>query len=138
MSECCVLSDRGLCNELITHPEEFYRLWCFVVCDQETSKMRRPWPTGGCRATNKQTNKSWTFNRLRKVIKQQNRQCVFDVRVGRIRFFFSWNIFRYSEHFIYCGKSFCCGSALRSLLLLLLRYVILPFLWITLIWCCLC
>ena len=31
--ECCVLSDRGLCDELITRPEESYRLWCVVVCD---------------------------------------------------------------------------------------------------------
>jgi len=35
--ECCVLSDRGLCDELITLPEESYRLWCTVVCDLETS-----------------------------------------------------------------------------------------------------
>ena len=48
--ECCVLSGRGLCDELITRPEESYRLWCVVVCDLETSRMRRPWPTGGCRA----------------------------------------------------------------------------------------
>jgi hypothetical protein len=33
---CCVLSGRGLCDELITRPEESYRLWR-VVCDQETS-----------------------------------------------------------------------------------------------------
>ena len=45
--ECCVLSGRGLCDELITRPEESYRLWCVVVCDLETSRMRRPWPTGG-------------------------------------------------------------------------------------------
>jgi hypothetical protein len=31
---CCVLSGRGLCDELITRPEESYRLWC-VVCDLE-------------------------------------------------------------------------------------------------------
>jgi hypothetical protein len=42
----CVLSGRGLCDELITRPEESYRLWCVVVCDLETSWMRRPWPTG--------------------------------------------------------------------------------------------
>jgi len=52
-----VLSGRGLCDELIIRPEESYRLWCVVVCDLETSKMRRPWPTGGCRAKIKQTNK---------------------------------------------------------------------------------
>jgi hypothetical protein len=45
--ECSMLSDRRLCDELITHPEESYRLWCVVVCDLETSWMRRPWPTGG-------------------------------------------------------------------------------------------
>jgi len=33
--ECCVLSGRGLCDELITHPEESYQLWCVVVCDIE-------------------------------------------------------------------------------------------------------
>jgi len=45
-----VLSGRGLCNELISHPDEFYRLWCVVVCDLETWWMRRLWPTGGSRA----------------------------------------------------------------------------------------
>jgi hypothetical protein len=45
--ECCVLSGRGLCDELIIHPEESYRLWCVIVCDLETSWMRRPLPTGG-------------------------------------------------------------------------------------------
>ena len=34
---CCVLSGRGLCDELITRPEESYRLWYVVVCDLETS-----------------------------------------------------------------------------------------------------
>ena len=34
--ECCV-SGRGLCDELITRPEESYRLWCVFVCDLETS-----------------------------------------------------------------------------------------------------
>jgi len=42
-----VLSGRGLCDELITRPEESYRLWCVVVCDLETSRMRRSWPTLG-------------------------------------------------------------------------------------------
>ena len=39
--ECCVLSGRGLCDELITHPDESYRLWCVVVCDLETSWIGR-------------------------------------------------------------------------------------------------
>ena len=33
--QCCVLTGRGLCDELITHPEESYRVWCVVVCDLE-------------------------------------------------------------------------------------------------------
>ena len=37
--ECCVLSGRGLCDELITRPEESYRLWCVDVCDLETTKI---------------------------------------------------------------------------------------------------
>jgi hypothetical protein len=38
---CCVLSGRSLCDKLITRPEESQRLWCVVVCDIETSSMRR-------------------------------------------------------------------------------------------------
>jgi hypothetical protein len=36
--ECCVLSGRGFCDGLITRPEESYRMWRVIVCDQETSK----------------------------------------------------------------------------------------------------
>jgi len=50
--EYCILSNRSLCEELITRPEESYWLQCVVVCDLETSWMRRPWPTGGCCAKN--------------------------------------------------------------------------------------
>ena len=46
--EGCVLSGKGLCDELITRPEESYLLWWVVLCDLETSWMRRPWPSGGC------------------------------------------------------------------------------------------
>ena len=61
--ECCVLSGRGLCDGLITRPEESYRLWRVVVCHQDTSNMRRfkpatgLWKIVGCNArkTNKQT-----------------------------------------------------------------------------------
>jgi hypothetical protein len=42
--ECCVLSGRGLCDEI-------------VVCDLETSWMRRPWPTLGAVAP--KTNKHY-------------------------------------------------------------------------------
>jgi len=36
--ECCVLSGRGLCDELMTRPEECYRLLC-VVCDLEKQNL---------------------------------------------------------------------------------------------------
>jgi hypothetical protein len=45
--ECCVLSGRGFCDELITCTEGSYRLWCFVECDLETSMMRRLCPALG-------------------------------------------------------------------------------------------
>jgi len=45
--DCFMLSGRGLCDGVITRPEESYRLWRIVVCDLETSKMRRLKPTTG-------------------------------------------------------------------------------------------
>ena len=44
--DCRLLSGRGLCDELITRPEESYRLCCVAVCDLETSGMRGPGPLG--------------------------------------------------------------------------------------------
>ena len=38
-----VLSGRGLCDELITRPEESYRPWCVVLCDLETSRIGAPY-----------------------------------------------------------------------------------------------
>jgi hypothetical protein len=38
-----VLSDRGLCDELINRPVESYRMWCVVVCDLETSRVGAPY-----------------------------------------------------------------------------------------------
>jgi hypothetical protein len=37
-----VFSGRGLCNQLITRPEESYRLRC-LVCDLETSRIGAPY-----------------------------------------------------------------------------------------------
>jgi hypothetical protein len=37
-----VLSGSGLCDELITRPEESYRLCCVVLCDLETSRIGAP------------------------------------------------------------------------------------------------
>jgi hypothetical protein len=67
---CRVLSARGLCDELIARPEESYRLWFVVVCDLETSWMKNPWPTGGCRAkTNKKPSVSKDCSSIRKIRK---------------------------------------------------------------------
>jgi hypothetical protein len=63
--ECCVLSGIGLCYGLIAHPEMPYRLWCVVMCDIEISLMRRPWPTGGCCAKNKQMHDTCLSCRLK-------------------------------------------------------------------------
>ena len=57
--ECCLLSGRGLCDELITRPEESYRLCCVVVCDLENlvnEEALTHWRGGGAVApkTNKQ------------------------------------------------------------------------------------
>jgi len=41
--ECFVLSGRGLCDELITRPEESYRLWCVVLCDLENLMNEEPY-----------------------------------------------------------------------------------------------
>jgi len=62
--ECCVLWGTCLCDELITRPEESYRLWCVAMCDLQTSWMRRPWPTGGCRAKNNQTTRGYAVAQL--------------------------------------------------------------------------
>jgi len=38
-----VLSGRGLCDDLITRPEESYRLCCVVVSELETLRMGAPY-----------------------------------------------------------------------------------------------
>ena len=52
----CVLSGRGLCDGLITRPEESYRLWWVVECDLETSWMRKPRHT--LKLSRQKTNKT--------------------------------------------------------------------------------
>jgi hypothetical protein len=62
--ECCVLSGRGLCDGLITCPEESYRLWCVVVCDLEKSQEwggYSPWL--GCKRQRKK-KKWWLYVQL--------------------------------------------------------------------------
>ena len=56
--ECCVLSGRGLCDGLITRPEESYRMWSVVVCVVENLVNEQALVHWGAVApqTNKQTN----------------------------------------------------------------------------------
>ena len=49
--DVCVLSGRGLCDGLITRPEESYRLCCVVVCALEASIMASLLPALGRGAT---------------------------------------------------------------------------------------
>jgi hypothetical protein len=62
--ECCVLSGRGLCDELITRPEESYRLWCVVVCDPEKISLvnvdESQDPLGGYRAKKNENTYSYS------------------------------------------------------------------------------
>jgi hypothetical protein len=37
------MSGRSFCDDLITRPEESYRLCCVVVCDIETSRIGAPY-----------------------------------------------------------------------------------------------
>jgi hypothetical protein len=77
-SDCCVLSCRGLCDGLITRPEESYRLWRVVVCDQETSKNEEAktryrvvenTTTKGCNARKTNNNTPFLSNRkLNKIL----------------------------------------------------------------------
>ena len=60
--QCCAFSGRGLCDKLISWPEESYR-WCVIVCDLETPRMRRPGPL---RAVASKRKKSHTD--LKKII----------------------------------------------------------------------
>jgi hypothetical protein len=39
--ECCVLSGTGLCDELITRPEEPYRLWRVIFVIDNASKQNK-------------------------------------------------------------------------------------------------
>jgi hypothetical protein len=58
--ECCVLSGRGLCDGLISRPEESYRLWCVVVCDLENLVNEEALAHWGL-SRQKQTNKTFEY-----------------------------------------------------------------------------
>jgi len=55
--KCCVLSGRGLCDELITSPDESYRLWWVVVCDLENLKNEEAMTRVGSQGHSKKKDK---------------------------------------------------------------------------------
>jgi len=87
--ECCVLSRTGLCNELITRLEESYRQWCVVVCDLETSRMRRPWPALGRSVKEKKDCLDFNINdglhTVEKCMFEQDKQWTYNVTLRRVR-----------------------------------------------------
>jgi hypothetical protein len=62
--ECFVLSGRGLCDKMITRPEESYRLWCVVVCDLENLKNEEAITRVGSQCNNKKNFVLWKVRRL--------------------------------------------------------------------------
>jgi hypothetical protein len=50
---CCVLSGRGLCDELNTRSRGTYRLWRVVVCNNESLWKRSPWYRAGLQGRRK-------------------------------------------------------------------------------------
>jgi hypothetical protein len=83
-----VLSGRGLCDGLMTRPEDSYRLWLVVVCDLETSKEeaksplkgREYKPTMGCDAERKKIiNPKLIYN-----LKVRHPRCVRYNKMGQV------------------------------------------------------
>jgi len=73
-----VLSGRGLCDELITRPVEYYRMWCVAGCGLETW----PRPTQSSRADDVDDCLNIDCNARRTIPQAVNRQSlVTDTRV---------------------------------------------------------
>jgi hypothetical protein len=107
--ECCVLSGRGLCDGLITRPEEPYRLWR-LVCDQETSKIRRLGTKARYRAVKIQSQWVIMPGKQTNIIKHKDKfgkaEAEFCVRKER-------NTCEYSGRFAVGTASFNAGSSLQ-------------------------
>ena len=113
--ECWVLPGRGLCDKLITRPEESYRLWC-VVCDLETSKEEEAKsslkgceckPTMGCDAGRKKDEDPYDGNSE----SPKNSRCctlwLFSVAVllKEIITKVKWEMARSNKHIVLCSSS---------------------------------
>jgi hypothetical protein len=62
--ECCVLSDRGLCDVLIIRTEKSYRLWWVVVCNIENLKNEEAMTHVGSQRHSKIKKNQFSFNSL--------------------------------------------------------------------------
>jgi hypothetical protein len=93
--ECCVLSGRVLCDELITHPKESYWRWCIVVCDLETSVMRRPWLALGCSAIGRKIKTCMLF--ILTILFVYVLSCVetFHIQLSYNKYWISWSMYIY-------------------------------------------
>jgi len=75
--DCFVLSGRDLCNELITRPEESYRLWCVVVGDLENLKNEEAVTYFGSQRHRKKNTYSIILNRLDDKNASTRRSCIY-------------------------------------------------------------
>jgi len=79
-----VLSGRGLCDEMITRPEEYYRLCCVVVCDLENLKneeaMTHSWV-----AVQQQKKKFFLIKIKNKIKKEEEVRVRANIKAGRRR-----------------------------------------------------
>jgi hypothetical protein len=115
---CCVLSGRGLCDELITLTEKFYRLWC-VVRDLETSRMRRLWPALGRSATEKKNHLSLVTDIWQRVCRRptdeptgNGKWCLSDkIKTLSIPFHIRRELFECSFVFLQNGATTSKGSS---------------------------
>ena len=86
--ECCVLLGRGLCDELISHPEESYRVWCVWVWSRNLM--------------NEEAVTHWGLLRQKKSLLRKN-DCFFKQRspagcVTGIRCFQCWRNWVYKHY----------------------------------------
>ena len=70
-----MLSGRGLSDELITRPEESYRLWCVVVCDLENLKNEEAMTRVGSQRHSK-TKIKYLSVKMAHVFKVEHNACV--------------------------------------------------------------
>jgi len=106
---CCVGS--GLCDELKTHAEQCYRVCvrvraCLIVCELETSTMRRPRSEVGCSAT-KSSGKRQHSSTLKVEATSRNRTFIPIYQITRCHIPEHSNLQLQSR-----SKNFCCLSSL--------------------------